>query len=671
MSVMSNILGALQQFWLVTGIVARALSITVTALLIGCSFVPEGQPSSASSSAADAALVGLGLAVDSIPSGSTEEQIEQALDSQSNSGDTLYSASRIDYKWGQTSLEERILQADTIARVRLRSVAPAAVKRWSYHSGIAFTFDVSEYLKGKGGETLVAVIGDSIEGDFHNESDALEVSRHLVGERDTQWDDREAIVFLNSLPDWGSIYNYDHEFVMTYSDGAVGSYMIDSKDNKVWLPAATSGASGTSGADTRFLLDVPENHQNSGASGASSQPPTITVSQLRARISEMDQLIKPGKAGTGRDAYSAWEYRVCLISKHRNERAYRWRIEHEGSGGKLYYMRSYELESGGPAQTRIKPDGTVGGGKWPRTQWLEGIDKDLFLFEVRDVNIYDPGPDQYVSYSHFTGTKRPLPQGEYRFFPEAISWQREICTTRPFVGRNILEYVVNVVAPAGTLHEAFFDPVLDTSTSAVGADSTSGVLKPSAFTDSGGATTTIRSLTWQSGAVKMNVSPRAALDGQALDFIELDGTVSLSLDAADAAVDAANDTLSWSVDSQPWEDGDKLMLRIRKGPNRPPVFDTSTYAFTVREDAPTWRVIGHVSASDPDAGDSESVRYYITGGNEAGRFQLGFNHGEILVWKPLDYETASSYTLSVEARDGRENGTATATVEITVTDVAE
>ena len=113
------------------------------------------------------------------------------------------------------------------------------------------------------------------------------------------------------------------------------------------------------------------------------------------------------------------------------------------------------------------------------------------------------------------------------------------------------------------------------------------------------------------------------------------------------------------------------MLRIRRGPNRPPVFDTSTYAFTVREDAPTWRVIGHVSATDPDAGDSESVRYYITGGNEAGRFQLGSNHGELLVWGALDYETASSYTLSVEARDGNENGTATATVEITVTDVAE
>ena len=90
----------------------------------------------------------------------------------------------------------------------------------------------------------------------------------------------------------------------------------------------------------------------------------------------------------------------------------------------------------------------------------------------------------------------------------------------------------------------------------------------------------------------------------------MDGSVSLSLDAEDATVDAASDTLSWSVASQPWEDGDTLMLRIRRGPNRPPVFDTSTYAFTVREDAPAWRVIGYVSASDPDARDSPLVLHH-------------------------------------------------------------
>ena len=48
-----------------------------------------------------------------------------------------------------------------------------------------------------------------------------------------------------------------------------------------------------------------------------------------------------------------------------------------------------------------------------------------------------------------------------------------------------------------------------------------------------------------------------------MDFIALDGSVPLSLKVADATVDAPNDILSWTVASQPWDVGDKLMLRIR------------------------------------------------------------------------------------------------------------
>ena len=49
-----------------------------------------------------------------------------------------------------------------------------------------------------------------------------------------------------------------------------------------------------------------------------------------------------------------------------------------------------------------------------------------------------------------------------------------------------------------------------------------------------------------------------------LDFIALDGSVSLSLDVDDATVDAANNTLPWSLSDQPWHPSDKLMLRISK-----------------------------------------------------------------------------------------------------------
>ena len=124
-----------------------------------------------------------------------------------------------------------------------------------------------------------------------------------------------------------------------------------------------------------------------------------------------------------------------------------------------------------------------------------------------------------------------------------------------------------MTAPSGTLHELFFDPVTVGTT--VAADDTNGVLKPASFTDANGASATLSSISYEAGTVKVRVTPDGALAGQVVDFIELDGTVSLSLDVADAAVDLSTGsgqagTLSWSVSSQPWVDGDLLMVRIRE-----------------------------------------------------------------------------------------------------------
>ena len=97
---------------------------------------------------------------------------------------------------------------------------------------------------------------------------------------------------------------------------------------------------------------------------------------------------------------------------------------------------------------------------------------------------------------------------------------------------------------------------------AVGADGTSGVLKPAAFTV-GGASATITSLKWESGVVTMTPNPSASLAGHAIDFIALDGSVSLSL-SFDDATQSGGGALTWSVANQPWNAGDKLMLRVRR-----------------------------------------------------------------------------------------------------------
>ena len=121
---------------------------------------------------------------------------------------------------------------------------------------------------------------------------------------------------------------------------------------------------------------------------------------------------------------------------------------------------------------------------------------------------------------------------------------------------------VTVTAPSGTLHEAFFDPV--TVGTSIKADSSNGVLKPTSFTV-GGTATELTSLDWANNQVVLTLGTHVSLSGYVLEFIALDGTVSLSLFTDAATVDSTAGTYSWSMSSQPWEDGDKLMLRIREG----------------------------------------------------------------------------------------------------------
>ena len=146
-----------------------------------------------------------------------------------------------------------------------------------------------------------------------------------------------------------------------------------------------------------------------------------------------------------------------------------------------------------------------------------------------------------------------FPQGSYRFHFNDRPYYFVSCEGYTFR----YEWTVAVTAPEGTLHEAFFDPVTDGSV--VAADSTNGVLNPAEFTDANGTSATINRIAWEagtgeSGTVKLKLSPHNGIAGHTLHFIALDGSVPLSLKVADATVDGANDTLSWTVASQPWHE---------------------------------------------------------------------------------------------------------------------
>ena len=81
----------------------------------------------------------------------------------------------------------------------------------------------------------------------------------------------------------------------------------------------------------------------------------------------------------------------------------------------------------------------------------------------------------------------------------------------------------------------------------------------------GGTATEITGLEWSNNQVVLTLGTHVSLSGYVLEFIALDGSVSLSLFTDSATVDSTAGTYSWPMTSQPWEDGDQLMVRIREG----------------------------------------------------------------------------------------------------------
>ena len=724
------------------------LSLILAYLLVGCGMgqvdanrvnLAERSPTAGTTSAATSGSAGEPTA-EPIPAQTSEPR--PTMQAQESGWDVLLT-------FPETTLRERIAGADVVARVAFQSVgqvvesAPAVRGDDTvYVIALEYRFRVIEYLMGTGADQIVGIASDLLH-EYETREQAEASTEDFVSKRDTRWDNREAVVFFkktlwrirpHSTDQTGRYVLGVMRHPYPDLDGSyLDSYTISSRVNKGWLPAAT-----TTGGST-YLMDDP-------ASAVSGRAPTITLAALKAEIAAVEAEMA---AGGGTEAY-----RRCIWLKYNwenNEKSV-----HDANDG--WTPRRIEVGSGQAPSASVQYEGIHRGSNVQ--YWLEG--EDAALFAIPSI-----GRVQAV---------RPLPAGEYRYVYLDRSPKFNICDAYPEVAKKRFRRIMMAVPPEGVLHELFFDPVTVGNT--VAADSANGVLKPESFTDANGASATIESISYeppagsdQTGTVKLEVDPHTGLANHVVDFIELDGLVSLSLKVAGATVDSANNTLSWSVSSQPWEDGDKLMVRIREGLpyapapqdlsvslsegsftiswssvagadqyrvghrtggaegewtdldattgtsqtfspeggpacgttyelrvqargdgttylagwsapsepvshttgscNRAPVFDPSSYSFSVAEDAPAWTTVGIVSATDPDAGDD--VVYHITAGNGDGRFNIssGRSGGLILVSDALDYETVSSYTLTVEARDGKAGGTSSATVEISVTNVAE
>ena len=446
---------------------------------------------------------------------------------------------------GDASIEEKIIRNNVAVRATMTSVTSEVllITDNRYRTVLKFNLSVSEYLMGSGPTSIVAVWVDSRSGSYETSSEANARKAVILARRDAQWDDREAIIFLHDgASGYGTLLDErlqraDHFILALGGRHRDDRYSLHSESSREWLPAVAPAAG--IGDAKEFLLDVPPTSK------------TITLNMLKKQIREVTAEYSNGD---GSEAY-----KDCVVGKYewlRNQR--NWPEERGRPYG--HWDLDYSLVSGRAAGTVLDHQEAYGG--YPDIKlpyWIEGRDSALFyISDAASTAIDKDGDGEYetIRYRNWVRQARPLPAGDYRFDLKESQPRFMICN---FVISN--EWTVMVTSPAGVLHELLFDPV--TVGSAVTADGTNGVLEPTTFTGGDGVSATVESIAYEAGKVKVKTVPSSALSGQVLDFIGLDGAVSLSLNVTDSAVETASNTLTWSVPTQPWEDGDELMVRIR------------------------------------------------------------------------------------------------------------
>ncbi|XP_049455634.1 cadherin-23 isoform X4 [Epinephelus fuscoguttatus] len=100
-----------------------------------------------------------------------------------------------------------------------------------------------------------------------------------------------------------------------------------------------------------------------------------------------------------------------------------------------------------------------------------------------------------------------------------------------------------------------------------------------------------------------------------------------------------------------------------------PTFNPRVYNVSLKESVPRDHIVARLSCTDNDAGLNAELSYFITGGNQDGKFSVGFRDGVVRTVVGLDREIQAAYTLVVEAIDNgpagsRRTGTATVFVEV-------
>ena len=549
------------------------------------------------------------------------------------------------------SLDEQILTSAVIVRATLQSVTAATTTATGggHHAVQELRFTAHEYLKGSGPSTITVAVRDS--DVYTSAAAATAAATAAVAGRVTTWDDREGVLFLRnpSTPSGAAAAGAAAptlSFTQSNPNQSPWAYSVDTR-SRAWLPAqqAGSGAAAATGTQT-YITD-----------GVRTPTPTVTLADLRTKITTMTSDLKAGEGVAG---YAECVHGKILHERHR--RAVPW----------TPFQEKATLASGAAAGTAVyKETNTYGEPQYHR-YWLSGADAARFQTVIVDA---DNQPS--TGYEHRLATARPLPAGVYRVHYNWQSYREVPCNFKP--NDTYDDFTVTVTAPIGTLHEAFFDPVAIGT--GVGAGGGQGALTSTSFSV-GTTSTAFQRLVWDAKHIQLDLSAPVTLSSHALEVIGLNGKVALRLNfkqATSAPLPGGGQAWRWPACSAPWTTGDQLMLRLHPvasisaeasrtpscGPA--PTFGAKSYAFKVAENAAVGTTVGAVKATGQG---KDAVTYALTAGNTGGAFAIDASTGALTVAKALDYETTASYTLTVQAEQPT-SAAAAVPVTIAVTDVPE
>ena len=462
--------------------------------------------------------------------------------------------------YGIVSLDERISLSDAIVRAEFVS-AEMGAKAWSegYHGVIRYTFRVLEYLKGSGKTQISVEVDVCCHRVWLSSQDAQAESGAWIFDN-SQWHDRQAVLLLADASQGSSS---DYTFAGPKHIDHL-RYRIDSEENKAWMPAVVSPGQDTSIAsrdDQLFLTDWPVGLSNPAEAVSS----TISLGQIRGRISGIDKQI-----ATYDDPTEGRECVQIRLSSDRLESEYKKRSVR---------VSNFEMTSGAASGTVFKISDGASFEDWPYFIWFLVGDLDhVFVSEIVDTDA-----DATNGYTVEWSNTRPVPSGKYTNYLKSVL-PLEFVRNNPCAsleGIDTLDdlkiaqgttsenqWTITVTAPEGTLHEAFFDPVALTDPS----DGIGVRYNPkTSFMLPDKTSVTLDYLYYAPGIVKMGITPHNALFGYEMDIIELDGKVSSTfVFDGSGSVSAPHE---WATCVQPWDVGDKLMLRIRKpGTGSAPAF---------------------------------------------------------------------------------------------------